>query len=246
MIIIIIIVLAILVVGVGGGIFLFKVVVPKFNDSTETVVDNGSKKKNKFTIVDPMNHKITIVDDDIYIKEVELSYLYREAESMRETASVISDDEIEQLTVTDMQKYALTKAASYFKSSQYSKKQLIEGLEYESIPHDAAVFAAENCKADWKEQATITAKTILAAGGYTEEELEDSLRYYYFTDEEIEYALKNVNADYYEQAVYDACFYKYNSGLKYDKATAKERLESSGYSDKAVSFAIKTVYEKLK
>ena len=246
--IIIIIIVAVLVVG-GGGIFFFtKVVLPRIKGDTETVesVTNSDSKKKSVTIEDPLKHKITITDDDIYVKKVELSYLYREADAMREKATIISETEVDQLTATDMQKHALKRAINHFKNNAYSKQQLIEKLEDEDIPHDAAVFASENCKVNWKEQATISAKNILAAGGFAEKELERLLKYYNFTDEEIEYALKNVNADYYEQAVYQACSYKYSSSLKYDKAKATEGLKDCGYSDDVISFAIKVVYEKLK
>lgn len=55
--------------------------------------------------------------------------------------------------MTMSQKQALGKAKSYLEFSAYSYKGLIRQLEFEKYDNADATFAADNCGADWNEQA---------------------------------------------------------------------------------------------
>ncbi len=59
------------------------------------------------------------------------------------------------------QKNALGKAESYLSFSAFSYQGLIEQLEYEQFSHEDAVYAADNCGADWNEQAAKKAESYL-------------------------------------------------------------------------------------
>lgn len=246
---IIAIVLIILLVTLGG-IFIGKHFLSNTtkgkNNTKENDNNSYNSKKSTFTIVDPLNHIINISDDEIYTKLVELDYLYKESMELSEKASKISENEIDSLKVTDIQKQAFKRAISYLKSSGFSYKKLVGQLEYEKFSHEDSLFVVDNCKVDWNEQALIYAKATLASGGISEEELKERLINDKFTSEQTEYAIKNVNADYYEQAVWQACFYKYSSSNKYDREVATERLKHQGFTNEQAEFAIDTVYKKMK
>ncbi|MDE6030284.1 MAG: hypothetical protein K2G32_01515, partial [Oscillospiraceae bacterium] len=83
-----------------------------------------------------------------------------------------------------------------------SLNQLVGYLEKEGFSHDEAVDAAENCGADWNEQALNKALSILEnyACGYDHivRELEE---YNLFTHEQAVYAADNCGADWFELAL---------------------------------------------
>lgn len=84
-------------------------------------------------------------------------------------------------------KKALSTAKSYVKSSEYSKEELIKTLEHSKFSKGAAKYAAENCGANWNEQALKRAKKI--RGRYNSAKiLEDMLISYGFTYSEAKYA----------------------------------------------------------
>ena len=63
-------------------------------------------------------------------------------------------------TVTTGQKNALNRAKQYLRTMPFSYTGLIEQLEYEQYSHDDAVYAADNCGANWSEQAAKKRKVI--------------------------------------------------------------------------------------
>lgn len=84
---------------------------------------------------------------------------------------------------------ALKKAQQYLKITAFSYKGLIEQLEYEKFTHEESVYAADNCGADWNEQAAKKAEKYLNLTSFSKEGLIEQLEYDGFT---------------YEQAVYGA------------------------------------------
>ena len=67
----------------------------------------------------------------------------------------------EDVNVTMGQKNALKKAKTYLNTMPFSKKGLISQLEFEGFSTEEATYGAENCGADWKEQAAKKAKSYL-------------------------------------------------------------------------------------
>ena len=88
------------------------------------------------------------------------------------------------------QKNALKTAQSYLDFSHFSYKGLIEQLEYEKYTHEEAVFAADNCGADWYEQAAITAESYLSFMSFSRNGLIDQLEYEGFTREQAIYGVE--------------------------------------------------------
>lgn len=88
------------------------------------------------------------------------------------------------------QKNALQSAKNYLSFSAFSYDGLIHQLEYEKYSHEDAVFAADNCGADWFEQAAKSAKNYLGFTAFSKDGLIDQLMYEGFTMEQAEYGAK--------------------------------------------------------
>ena len=71
----------------------------------------------------------------------------------------------------------------------FSDLGLIHLLEDENYPHDAAVYAVDNCGADWNEQAVKKAKQYLSVMSFSHSGLVKQLMYEKFTREQAEYGV---------------------------------------------------------
>ncbi len=87
---------------------------------------------------------------------------------------------------------ALDKAYSYLDFTAFSYKGLIEQLEYEGFTHDEAVYGADNCGADWNEQAALKAQQYLDYSSFSRSGLIEQLEYEGFTAEQAEYGVTQV------------------------------------------------------
>lgn len=128
---------------------------------------------------------------------------------------------------------ALESAKSYLRSSEFSYEGLIDQLEYEQYSHEDAVYAADNCGADWNEQALKCAKSYLSFSSFSRQGLIEQLEYEKYTNEQAVYAVDNCNADWYEQAVKTAESYLDFSSFSRDGLI--NQLEFEGFThDQAV------------
>lgn len=93
----------------------------------------------------------------------------------------------ENLSMTMGQKNALRSAKTYLKTMPFSKTGLIKQLEFEGYSTEDASFAADNCGADWKEQAVKKAKSYLDIMAFSKEGLIKQLEFEGFTNEEAVY-----------------------------------------------------------
>lgn len=82
---------------------------------------------------------------------------------------------------------ALRKANQYLKTMPFSYNGLIKQLEYESFSHDDAVYAADNCGADWNEQAAKKAEKYLEIMSFSRDKLISQLQYDGFTYDQASY-----------------------------------------------------------
>ena len=71
----------------------------------------------------------------------------------------------------------------------FSYDGLVKQLEFEQYSHEEAVYAADNCGADWYEQAAKSAKEYLDFQSFSEKQLIDQLKYEGFTQEQAEYGV---------------------------------------------------------
>lgn len=84
---------------------------------------------------------------------------------------------------------ALRSAMSYLRSSSFSYTGLIEQLEYEKYSHEDAVYAVDNCGADWNEQAKKSAASYLRTSSFSRDGLIEQLEYEGFTYEQAVYGV---------------------------------------------------------
>lgn len=102
---------------------------------------------------------------------------------------ILSTDEIPEQTTTPAQtseptmgqKNALAKAKSYLSHMAFSYTGLVEQLEYEKFSTEEATYGADNCGADWYEQAAKKAKSYLSHMSFSRQGLIEQLEYEGFT-----------------------------------------------------------------
>ena len=82
---------------------------------------------------------------------------------------------------------ALRSAQNYLSFMCFSYKGLCEQLEYEGYSHSESVYAADNCGADWYDQAAGSAKNYLSFMSFSRQGLVEQLEYEGFSKAEAEY-----------------------------------------------------------
>ena len=85
---------------------------------------------------------------------------------------------------------ALASAKQYLNATAFSYSGLIEQLEYEGYSNSEATYAADNCGADWYEQAALSAKQYLDAMSFSRQELIEQLEYEGFTYDQAVYGVE--------------------------------------------------------
>lgn len=90
------------------------------------------------------------------------------------------------------QKNALAKGKDYLDFSAFSYTGLISQLEYEGFSTESATYAADNCGADWNEQAAKKAQDYLDFSSFSRQGLIDQLLFEGFTQEQAEYGASSV------------------------------------------------------
>lgn len=79
--------------------------------------------------------------------------------------------------VTSGMKNALKKAESYLQIMAFSRQGLIDQLEYDGFTYSEAAYAADECGADWYEQAAKKAESYLEIMSFSRQGLIDQLEY---------------------------------------------------------------------
>ena len=96
--------------------------------------------------------------------------------------------------MTRSQENAVESAQSYLESGAFSKKGLIEQLEYEDYSTKDAEFAVnhleENDLVDWNAEAAESAQSYLDSGSFSRKGLIEQLKYEGFTQKQAEYGVK--------------------------------------------------------
>ena len=132
-----------------------------------------------------------------------------------------------QAPATTGQKNALEAAKRYIKYSPFSRKGLISQLEYEKYSTEDAIFAADNCGADWKQQAVLSAKRYISYSAFSYSGLIDQLEYEGYTHEQAVYGTDSCEANWDAEAVEAAAKYlKYTS---FSRDSLIDQLEFDGF-----------------
>lgn len=137
---------------------------------------------------------INLVDDRdssrLLLSVADGAISYDVVEDGEENAPVESEKSTEQTeatTITTGMKNALKSAKDYLTIMGFSRKGLIEQLEFDGYSTDEATYAANNCAADWNAQAAKKAKSYLEVMGFSRSRLIEQLEYDGFTHEQAVY-----------------------------------------------------------
>lgn len=123
---------------------------------------------------------------------------------------------------------AKAKAESYLNSSAFSYTGLIHQLEYEGFSESEAKYGADNCGANWKNQALKKTKSYLNSSAFSYSGLQHQLEYEGFTQDEVKYGVDNCGADWKEQAYKKAKSYlKSSPNMK--KSELIHQLQYEGF-----------------
>ena len=134
------------------------------------------------------------------------------------------------------QKNALAKAKSYLSHSAFSHDRLIEQLEYEKFSTADATFAADNCGANWFEQALKKANSYLSHSAFSYKRLLEQLEYEKFTTPQATYAVNNCGTNWYEQAAKKAASYMSHSSFSRDRLISQ--LEYEGFTTDQAEYGV--------
>lgn len=131
---------------------------------------------------------------------------------------------------------AIDKANSYLGVSAFSRKGLIEQLEYEGFSNDAAVFAVDHIDVNWRDQAKIKAKQYLETSAFSRTGLIEQLEYEGFSSDDSTYATDQSGADWNAQAVEKAKSYLSISSFSRDGLI--EQLEYEGFTPEQAAYGV--------
>ena len=95
-------------------------------------------------------------------------------------------------SATISQQNALKTAKSYLDISAFSYSGLIEQLEYEKFSTEDATYGADNCGADWNEQAAKMAESYLDISSFSRDGLIEQLEYEGYTHDQAVYGVDSV------------------------------------------------------
>ena len=90
---------------------------------------------------------------------------------------------------TPGERNALERGLQYLEYSAFSYTGLVEQLEYEGYSHSEAIYAADHCGADWKEQAAKRAMDYLEYSAFSRAGLIEQLVFEGFTQAQAEYGV---------------------------------------------------------
>ncbi len=171
-----------LTLGVGGEYTINATVTPE--DSSDSVVWTSS------------DASVATVSDG-KVKAISAG----KATIVANAGSTTAKCEVTVLNVTPEMEKALEKAGEYVEYGAMSRAMIWYKLRAEGYSDDVAVYAVDNCKADWNKQAVTNALEYLDKRGYSQDHLRIILTdVELFSDDQAEYGVDNCGADWGQQA----------------------------------------------
>lgn len=140
-------------------------------------------------------------DDEPAETEEDIEVVDRSDDSEPETVSKESESDSESSGATMSQVNALGRARDYLATMPFSYAGLIDQLEFEEYSTEDATYAADNCGADWSEQAVEKAKDYINTMPFSYTGLIEQLEFEGFTTEQATLGADKCGADWNEQAV---------------------------------------------
>jgi hypothetical protein len=155
--------------------------------------------------------------------------------------------------LTSGQENALRSAENYVSMSGFSRKGLIEQLEFEHYSTKDAAFAADRLNVDWNKEAAESAKDYVSMSGFSRSGLVEQLQFEGYTRKQAEFGADSVDSAPAEdtsaneepgkpeltsgQANALRTAEDYISMSGFSRKGLVEQLESEGYSTKDAAFA---------
>lgn len=133
----------------------------------------------------------------------------------------------EQFDVSHGQEYAVTLALEYLNIQAFSRKGLIEQLQYNDCTPEDAAWAANYCGANWEDQAVLKACSYLDNMSFSYKGLVEQLEYEGFTHDEAKHGVGMCGADWNEQAAAKAK--QYLSLMPYSRDELIDQLVYEGF-----------------
>lgn len=130
--------------------------------------------------------KETTEPDAVEITNGEEAVEVEEPEAETEKEPVVEDSE------TVSQKNAVRAAENYIDMLGFSRKGLIEQLEFDGYSNEDATYAVDIITVDWKEEAVESAENYLKAMAFSRSGLIEQLEFDGYTTEEATYAADQI------------------------------------------------------
>lgn len=143
--------------------------------------------------------------------------------------------------VSTEKRNALGSAKNYLNAMPFSHSGLIKQLEFEGYSNEAATYAANNCGADWNQQAVKSGKSYLSAGsGFSQSGLIKQLEFEGYTSDQASHGANNCGADWNNEAAKSASNYM-SSGMNFSRDGLIGQLLFEGFTQPQAEYGVSTV-----
>ena len=142
------------------------------------------------------------------------------------------------LAGTVSQRNAVSKGASYLRSSSFSRSGLISQLQYEGFSLDDATYGTDAQNADWSAQAVKRGTSYLRSSSFSRSSLINQLQYEGFSASEATYGTDAQNADWTAQAAKKAASYLKSSS--FSRTGLIDQLLYEGFSQAQAEYGVST------
>lgn len=156
------------------------------------IVNLLDKNTLQLGVLDPMTGREKAGSDPLIFERegVESSFISENKVSLNKSNSGTSTGKTDESTaVSPGMRNALQSAKDYLDAIPFSRKGLIEQLEYEGYSRSEAVYAVEHCGADWNKQACDMAKDYLEVMSFSRSSLIEQLEFEGFTHSQAVYGV---------------------------------------------------------
>ena len=147
---------------------------------------NGKAKENYQPYYDQILDSIEFPSPKKDTKDTKSTDNTSVADNVENTPDTSKTSE-QETSLTTEQSSALEMADRYLEYTSFSHDGLVDQLEYEGFSTEDATYAADNCGADWNEQAAKKAQSYRDMQAFSHKGLVDQLKYEGFTAEQAEY-----------------------------------------------------------
>ena len=162
------------------------------SSKTTYIVNLLDKDTLQLGVLDPMTGKEKAGSDPLIFERegVESSFISENKVSLNRSNSGTSAEKTDESTaVSPGMRNALQSAKDYLDAMSFSRKGLIEQLEYEGYSSSEAEYAVEHCGADWNKQAYDMAKDYLEVMAFSRSSLIEQLEFEGFTHSQAVYGV---------------------------------------------------------